>query len=111
MKVTALIVIAIQIIALGCCSNKMPTFSKKKLNLLYNDDPNLLSIDVRQLPENPYEAGAYVGKHPAVIEYKFKDGKTRVMSFLPDGTLISDYRVNGSGKLLRPEKITQPTAR
>jgi hypothetical protein len=87
------------ILSTGCRSPSNQL--QDKWSTLYRGDPSLIRIVATQYPENPYEMKDYAGRHPAVVEYTFKDETQRVISFLPDGEVIADYRVDKNGKRIK----------
>lgn len=96
---TLLALIGAIVFLVGCRSPTKPP--RNEWPILYLGDPSLVRIIATQYPENPYEMKDYAGRHPAVVEYTFKDETRRVISYLPDGRVIADYRVDPDGKRIK----------
>ena len=57
----------------------------------YRGDPKLAGVIVTQFTDNPYVNWQYEGKHPAMVEFYFWDGRVRQHDYEPDGTLRSEF--------------------
>ena len=57
----------------------------------FKDDPQLAGVIVQQLPENPYDQKAWLGKHPSMIEFFFWDGRVQQRDYEPDGTQTDSF--------------------
>jgi hypothetical protein len=58
---------------------------------LHANDRNLLGIWVQQFPDCREEGGRYVGKHPAMIVYMFRGGRSHQINSEPDGRCTGDF--------------------
>jgi hypothetical protein len=57
---------------------------------LHAKDRSLAGIWVQQYPDNDAEEKMYLGKHPCMVIYVFKDGRFHKTEFRPDGTSSED---------------------
>lgn len=83
------------LIATACVHQHRSTDSLNHLKWtnLYEGDPKLAGIEIRQFPEgNPYEPELdYTNQHPGIVGYFFWDGSVRMMKFLPAGKVVEDF--------------------
>jgi hypothetical protein len=77
-----------------CCTScsiiepKVP-FSASNLNNLYKGESDLVRIRIDQLPNSPEDSEGYSEfSHPAGITYFFRDGKSRVVEYSPQGEVL-----------------------
>jgi hypothetical protein len=77
---TACQAVAVQPIACG----------KEWINI-HQKNPDLFGVYVKQAPDNKADAAVYLGKHPAMIIYVFKNGKAHQVSYTPSGQIESGF--------------------
>lgn len=58
---------------------------------LHDNNPDLLGVYIRQLPDNKDDQAQYVGKHPALVVFVFANNRAHQLSFTPSGQVSSGF--------------------
>jgi hypothetical protein len=63
---------------------------RERINL-HKNNPDLLGVEVHQLPDNEDDAKAYRGTHPAMIIFVCKHGKAHQIEYTPSGQVEDGF--------------------
>jgi hypothetical protein len=72
------------------CSCASPHGSTAWVNI-HRRNPDLVGVWVQQLPDCAGDHDRYVGRHPAMIIFVFKNNKAHQVEYDPDGRVTSGF--------------------
>jgi hypothetical protein len=52
---------------------------------IHKENPDLIGIYVQQFPDNNADKRDYIGKHPSMIIYLFKNDRVHIVGYTPTG--------------------------
>ena len=58
---------------------------------IHFSNPDLAGVLVQQFPDNPYEAPAWEGKHPAMILFVMWNGRVNQLGYEPSGKVRENF--------------------
>jgi len=70
---------------------KQPIACGREWINLHQHNPDLLGVEVHQVPDNADDAKAYRGTHPAMIVFVFKHGKAHQVEYTPSGQVENGF--------------------
>lgn len=90
MQTRNILIMTVAICCMGCSTNKLQEqFSATNLNNLHRGEKDLTRIRIAQFPNSPEDSEGYSeSSHPAGITYFFRDGKSRVVEYSPEGEVL-----------------------
>lgn len=77
--------------AASSVSASQPIACGKEWINLHQKNPELVGVYVQQVPDNKADAAAYRGKHPSMVIYVFKGGKTHQVEYTPSGQIETGF--------------------